>query len=153
MHAVFSLYGIKTAVDHLIMDMQSQKFQLPLKKEGEEDKFIWMQGHLRILPFGIYEYIFPRESMDLVLTTMNFNSEFKREDYDINKEFSILGMKIKPFEYFKKFLGVKEIPVFKNDKKLVWMRDNVSFIPIGIREDKDLVEPEGEWKGWTHEAI
>ena len=52
MHAVFMLYGLKSKVDHLMMDMSAQKFQLKLTQEGEEDKFICIQGHIRILPFG-----------------------------------------------------------------------------------------------------
>ena len=150
MHAVFMLYGLKSKVDHLIMDMSAQKFQLPLKKEGEEDKFIWIQGHIRILPFGIYEYVFPRESMDLVLTSLSFDA---KDPYSLDKEFKVLGLKIKPLDYLKKFLRIDEIPKFNNERKLVWIREHVSVLPFGIREDGDLVEPDGEWKGWTHERI
>lgn len=140
------LYGIKHAVEHMLMDMQAQKFQLRIYKEGAKDHHIWMQGSLRLLPFGFYDYQFPKEDRDLVLTTLNFQNP---PPYNLSK--SILGLK--PLELFKKFLEIKDIPEFKTDKKLIWITNNVAMIPIGIKEDGELEEPEGEYKGWKHEAI
>ena len=150
MHAIFMLYGLTTKVDFLLKEMQHQKFQLALKKKGEKDKFIWIQGHLRILPFGLYEFIFPREYMDVVLTTLRFNMDV---GYSLDQEMSILGMKIRPMKYLKKFLKIEDTPKFKDDKKLIWIMDDVAVVHIGIRKDADHAEKEGEYKGWTHEAI
>ncbi len=154
MHAVFIPYGIKTRVDILTQEMQCQKFKLKLTKEGEEEKFLWIQGHLRLLPGGIYDYVFPREYKDVVLTSLNFDCQ-KKEGYfyNINKEFSILGMKIKPLDYLRKFLNLIDIPEFKNEIKLIWMMEDLSILPLGIREDGDLTEEKGEYPGWTHERI
>ncbi len=150
MHAVFMLYGIKDKVDHLIMEMQCQKFNLKLTKEGEEDKAIVIQGHLRILPFGIYEFVFPREYKDVVLTTLDFG---EKDPYSLNSEFKVMAIKINPLDLLKKFLRIEPIPEFKTDKKLIWIREHVAVLPFGVREDGDLTETQGPSIGWTHERI
>lgn len=141
MHIVFMTHGILSAVEHLKIDMQAQKFKLRLYKEGEEDKFIWMQGRLSVGPFGVWEYSFPKESFDIVMTTL-------KGDY---------ADKIGKSRMFilRQMLGCTKIPKFDGKEKLLWIRDNVGIIPIGIRYDAELIEPEssGEYAGWTHEGI
>lgn len=152
MHAVFIPYGLESRISYFLKEFQHQKFQLKLTKKGEEDKFIWIQGHLRVMPFGLYEFIFPRESMDLILTTLQFNNK-SVISYGLDKEIKILGIKIKPLDYLKKFLKIEDIPKFNEEKKLIWIMDDVAIIPIGIKKDVNLTEPNGEYEGWTHEAI
>lgn len=143
MHVAFIPYGIKQAVDHLFMDMQAQKFQLRIYKEGEKDKYIWMQGQLRILPFGICEYVFPKEMKDLVLTSL-----------DCDKIHGSISQKMKMgISTIRKMLNLKEIPEFKKDKSLIWIKEFVSIIPVGMKEDGDIIESEGPNIGWSHEAI
>jgi len=114
MHAVFMLYGIKQAVDHLLMDMQAQKFLLKTSK-GDH----WVQGSLRLLPFGIYEYVFPKESKDLVLTTLNFNNPSYPQYKQIRPILSMI----------RKALKIKRTPKFDDKHKLLWTKDHVSIIP------------------------
>ncbi len=147
MHVIFIPYGIKEKVDLLLRDMQCQKFQLRVFKEGEPDKFIWMQGSLRLLPFGIVEYVFPREYLDHVLTTLNCGV--------VNLNPKYFGLKLNMIlSFLRKFLMAEKIPkTFKTDQALIWIKEHVSIIPIGIRKDANLIEPGGDLTGWTHEAI
>lgn len=150
MHAIFIPYGIKDCVDIMMRDMQSQKFQLPIHSpDGKETKMQWIQGSLRILPFGVMEYVFPKESMDLVLTTLRLQGcvnggRFERTSY------------VSPFKLnmIRKMIKAEPIPKFKTDQQLIWMMENVSIIPIGIRKDGDVLEPPNALlPGWKHEAI
>ena len=145
MHVIFIPYGIKSKVDLLLQDMQCQKFQLKIFKKGEKDKFIWMQGSLRLLPFGVVEYVFPREYLDHVLTTLNFNVV----QYPQHQ-----GLKLKIIlNIIRAFLMADKIPKFKTDQSMIWMKEHISIIPIGIRKDINLKETQGEFAGWEHEAI
>lgn len=143
MHAVFFVYGIKQAVDHFLMDMQAHKYNLRYHKDKplHVETAVIVQGALRYAPFGVYEYVFPKESKDLVLTTLNFH----------NKEpHGISSWKIATL---RKMLGCEKIPEFNTNTALPWIRDNVSIIPIGVRYDEDAEEPRGELKGWLREQL
>lgn len=150
MHAVFMLYGIKNDVDFIVNHLNSQFLPLRIYKEGEQDKFIQLQCQVRLLPFGLYEFVFPKEYMSAVLTSLRFN---ETPPYDLSKGLNILGKEINPLKFLKKYLNIKDIPEFKTDKKMVMPNIWVSIIPIGIREDGEITEKEGELVGWKHEAI
>ena len=139
MHLVFMTHGILSEVEHLKIDMQAQKFKLRMFKEGKKDKFIYMQGRLSLGPFGVWEYSFPKEHLDLVLTTLKGDYEKKLG----NMRIAIL----------RKMLACEKMPKFEAENKLLWIRDNVGIIPIGVRYDEDLKETFGVWKDWTHEGI
>lgn len=150
MHAVFMLYGKKELVDNFLVDLMAQKFQLRCHQEGKEDIFWWIDSQVRIIPGG-FDYIFPKEYQDLVLNSLRFNLK-KPTDYapfNVHKEFSIFGFKIKPIEYVRKFLNLEEIPEFKTEKVLIWRSEHVSIIPLGVKYDGEITEKDG----WTHEAI
>lgn len=136
MHIVFIAYGKRNEVEWMLRDMEAQKHPWPMWK-GKKKQSIWIQGQVRVLPLGIYEYVFPREDKDKVLNTL-----IKSGNYD-----KILG-KLKLL-FIKKIYKLKEIPEFKKDFKYLWITENVGIIPIGIHEDVDLTNKEG----WTHEAI
>ncbi len=53
MHFAFIPYGARSEVERLFRDVESQKFQLKLTKDGEKDKGIWVTGQVRQLPLGI----------------------------------------------------------------------------------------------------
>lgn len=147
MHFAFIPYGIKKAVDVLLRDMEAQKHKLIFRKEGKPDVPIWIEGQLRVLPFGIYEYVCPKENMDLVLNTLSA----KNEKDPSATPYSIDGTKL---VILRKVLKLESIPDYSRDKKLLWIRPDVSIIPIGIRKDGEVTEPEGTtYAGYTHEAI
>lgn len=140
MHVAFVPYGKRSEVELLLCDMDAQKHQLPMWK-GKKKQYIWIQGQVRQLPFGVHEYVCPKEDMNKVLTTLGFAGNYE----------NLLGM----FKLFliKNALKLKEIPDFKKDKVYLWVKDNVNIIPLGIKEDPDLLNHTGKYKGWTHEAI
>lgn len=139
MHFIFFPYGKKSCVDLLISEMSAEKHKLKFWK-GEQSKELWIQGQVRQLPFGFYEYIFPKEDMDFVLTTL----EADKCHYSLSW-IKKAGLRM--------ITQCEPIPPFKTDKKLLWVKQDVNIIPIGIRHDGTYTDPDGENEGWTHEAI
>jgi hypothetical protein len=123
MHAIFMPYGKRAEVELLLRDMEAQKHFLPFKEGGG----CWIQGVIRSLPFGVYEYIFPRADKDLVLHTLDFDSN----RYSLNK--IVLS-------FIRKAIKADAIPQYEKTKHFLWIKDNVNIIPIGIREDIDFYD-------------
>ncbi len=141
MHAIFIPYGKRSEVELMFRDMEAQKHRLLMWKRKKK-KIIWMQGQLRMLPFGVCEYICPKEDMDTVLTTLNFKP---------NKDAYGLGKMI--YTFLRKMVQCKKIPEYSDKLRYLWITENVTILPLGIREDKEFTDPIGKYKGWTHEAI
>lgn len=139
MHVAFILYGKRECVERLLRDMEAQKHLLPMIKNGKQ-KALWIDAQVRIMPFGVVEYVFPKEDLDIVLSTLNFNSKVP---YGMGKAIYFL----------RKFLRYKKAPKYNDDKKYLWVRDNVSILPIGIRYDGEIVGLGTQDNGWKHEAI
>ena len=74
MHAVFIPYGHKRLVETFLRDIEAQKYNLKLTSPEGKESSIMIEGQLRVLPFGFYEHIFPKEYMNEVLTTLNFEN-------------------------------------------------------------------------------
>lgn len=143
MHFAFIPYGARHELELLFRDMESQKFKLTMTKKGKKDVYVWIPGQIRTLPLGVVEYIFPREYKDTVLNTILGGSAPNR--FGIPKMFVAI---------FRKALKLKKIPKYKQKDKFIWIRENVSIAPIGIRDDAELVEPKDMgYKGYLHEAI
>lgn len=143
MHVIFIPYGKVESVETTLNDMKAQKFQVPIHSpNGKQTEYIWFPSQLRVLPFGFYELIIPREQLDVVLNTLGDKSE----RYDLSK--TKLAM-------IRKALHAKPVPKYKTDKKCLWTMNDVHMILIGIREDTDITDDKmaGKYKGWTHEAI
>ena len=140
MHAVFIPYGMRSHVERFLRDMEAQKMKLPIWK-GKEKTYIWIDGQVRQLPFGFYEYVFPKENRDLILTTLDFD---KKCPYKLD------GLKMK---LFRKITSCKKVKKFDNSNKFLWIKDFVSIIPVGEREDGEFTDPKGDYKGWTHEGL
>jgi len=138
MHAIFIPYGDRTCVELMLRNMEAQKHKLKMWKDGKE-KTIWINGHVRILPFGVVEYCFPREDGDAVLHTL---------DFDTNR----YGLTF-IIRFLRKLIRCDKVPKYKKDNQYLWIRDHVNVIPIGVKEDGDIVDPIEEYRGWTHEAI
>ena len=147
MHFIFIPYGMTDWVDKLLRDMKAQKHALRIYKEGQPDQVLYMESQVRILPFGIYEYIFPKEDLDIVLTSLlegNYNSD--DDPYKNLGKWKITAI--------RKIIHAEPIPEFKRDKKFLWSKEFTAIIPIGIRYDGEITEPEGSINpGWTHERI
>ena len=147
MHAVFMVFGIKHDVDRLLGDMQAQKFPFRMFKKGKKDIEIFLQGRLCYAPFGIWEYCFPIESMNEVLTTLDFHMP---DNIKPRNKFGKIRLALLRFG-----LKLDKTPEFKTDKKLFWYRDNVTILPLGVRYDDEITEPpvSNPYAGWTHEGI
>ena len=151
MHVSFIPYGHRQWLEWTLREMEATKFPAVLYKKdkrvkgGYKKKWEWRQGCIRILPGGIYEYVFPKEGRDLVLKTLGFDVKVKDTTY---------GMSNTKKAIIRKIIGHKKIKPFNTDvKKLNWYMRHVSIIPIGERMDGEFTDPEGENKGWTHEGI
>lgn len=136
-------------VDFFLEHMNHKLLPLRMFKEGEPDKSILMQCQIRVLPFGIIEFVFPKEYKDIVLTALGFH--YKADYFDrLNKK--VLG--IKPMDIIRKVLKLEPIPKFEVKEGFPIITLPMAIIPIGVRYDKDFVEPKGKlYEGWTHEGI
>ncbi len=142
MHFAFIPYGAMSELRLLLRDMQSQKFMMRMHKEGEKDKGVYISGQVRTLPFGVMEYVFPKEYLPMVLNTL---CKQEPNRYNVPKVFRAI---------IRKALKLKPIPKYSDKEKLIWICENVSILPLGIREDSELAEPkDAGYKGWLHEAI
>jgi len=152
MHFAFIPYGIKNFVDFIIEDFNHRYLPLRIYKEGEQDKFLLMQLQIRILPFGIYELIFPKEFKDEILSALIPNTD---NEYYSRLQKKVLS--INPLGILRRFLHLEPILEFKKiphpNFPIPEYTKFVSIIPIGIREDGEITEIEGEFKDWKHEAI
>lgn len=147
MHFLFIPYGMKEWVDKTLRDMSAQKFPIKFSKAGHPDVNLLIESQMRILPFGIYDYVFPKESLDVVLTTLlesNFN--LKDDVYEGVGKFKTYML--------RKMLHADKIPEFKRDNKFPWIKENVAIIPIGIKHDGEIEEPAHHLHpGYKHERI
>ena len=140
MHIIFIPYGKRSEVELLLRDMDAQKHKLKMWK-GKKVKKIWMQGQVRLLPFGVYEYVCPKEDGDTVMNTLGFKNE-----HGYKLRVMILGI-------LRKMIKADKIPEYKEDHHYLWIKENVAIIPLGVREDGEYTDGSGEHEGWTHEAI
>lgn len=159
MHAIFMVYGMKRWVDMFLNELSAAKLPITLHRKnpetGKEEtiKAIW-ECALRELPFGLYEFIFPKEHEQSVLKGLGFD-EPGHTDFPIDKEFNLGIIKVKPMEYLKKYLRIDDIPDLKKDSgKYPFSKFYVSVIPLGVRyEQGEITLKEGEFKGWSLEAL
>ncbi|HEC66900.1 MAG TPA: hypothetical protein ENI23_16620, partial [bacterium] len=103
MHFVFIPYGKRSEVETLLRDMEAQKHKMKIWK-GKKEKYQWMQGQVRLLPFGVHEYICPKEDADLVMNTLDFDKN--QENYLGNVKLALI----------RKMLKLDKIPDYNKDK-------------------------------------
>ena len=142
MHFVFIPYGERGAMENFLREMEAQKHYMPMYKEGEKPKKILIPGAIRELPFGIKEYIFPKENLNEVLTTMMPTGP---QRYKVGWIIKLL---------LRCALQVRPLPKWEEKLIFPWAKMYVNIIPIGIRDDPmNFIEKEGPHKGWDHEAL
>ena len=143
MHVSFIPYGERSCVERTLRDMEAQKHLMPMT-QGKKHKGVWIPGQIRELPLGIKEYVFPKESLDMVLRTLGDGGP------------GVYGIRFKGLAYpfLRKVLKLKPIPKYeKKGETYLWGKAFVSIIVLGIREDRELVGEHIDDNGWTHEAI
>jgi hypothetical protein len=126
MHFAFIPYGMKDAVEKLLRDMSAQKHLLKTRDKNNLIDDIWLESQIRILPFGVYEYVFPKEDLNMVLSTIG------------DENFYYIGKTRK--KILRKILGYKPIPKFKKGSHYLWQKENVAIIPLGIKEDREIFD-------------
>ena len=143
MHVSFIPYGERSCVERMLRDMEAQKHLMPMTK-GKEKRSIWIPGQIRELPLGIKEYVFPKESLDMVLRTVGAGGI---GEHGIN-------FKRMVYPFLRKCLKLKRIPEYtKKGGVYLWGKMFVAILVLGIREDGELVGEYVDDKGWTHEAL
>jgi len=145
MHLYFFVRGIIPQIERFEMFMQAQMFLWERKnlKTGKKEITL-VQGALRRMPFG-YEYIFPEECLDEVLTMLKIDAKAK----------SIAGISGFKMSIIRKMIGgiVRPIPDYKKTASLfTFVKDNkgklnpipvdryielkgIILYPIGIKKD------------------
>lgn len=113
----------------IFMQAQMFKWKRVNLKTGKEE-FVQVQGGLRRTPFG-YEYIFPEECLDEVLTMLNIDEKTGAGDQGWTLSKSQLF-------FLRKMIGhgIEKIPKYKQivTNRYVEMR-GVAIYPIGIKRD------------------
>lgn len=143
MHFVFMPYGKRDHVEKFLRELESKWYTLRMVK-NDQTKDLWLEPQIRILPFGLIDYVFPREHLDMILTSLI------REDNRYRIPNTILKI-------LRKVLGLKPIPKYNSDKKMLSCLDSksvyVNIIPLGVKDDADIIGTKEDDLGWTHEAI
>lgn len=144
MHVSFIPYGERSCVERMLRDMEAQKHLMPMVK-GKKKRGAWIPGQIRDLPFGVKEYVFAKESLDMVLRTLNACPDEGK--YGV-------GFKKLVHPTLRKLLKLKKIPEYEKKGDIyLWTKSFVSIIVLGIREDGEVVGVYIDDKGWTHEAL
>ena len=143
MHVSFIPYGERSCVERMLRDMEAQKHLMPMTK-GKKKRAAWIPGQIRDLPFGVKEYVFCKESLDMVLRTLG---KCGHGDYGSNFKGLI-------YKTLRKLLKLKPIPKYKEKGDIyLWGKAHVSVIVIGIREDGEIKGIYIDDKGWLHERL
>lgn len=120
--------------------MEAQKHLLKMSKDGKEQA-VWIDGQVRILPFGIVEYIFPKEDKARVFNTL------------VSPNKNPYGM-AKALDVIRRFLRHKKIKhEITDDGRYLWNMEHVAILLIGYKEDGEIVGSNELDGGWTHEAL
>ena len=122
--------GIKREVDEWILDMQAQWFKLKQKVKNEKGEWVekdaFVRGGLR--PFQLWEYVFPKESLNEVCNSL--------EIAELEPKYKSLE---KYFFFLRKLLKAKPVPKIPTTPMRLIYHQNISILPIGIKEDEEEV--------------
>jgi len=163
MHAVFYLFGKKDIADRIIKWLETREYMLPFENPdmvptGPKDAkgnllrkgFMPIDPQLRYGFFGTWEYVFPENEKDRVLSALKFSKEFQ----GFTKEGWFDNAKVKArFKALQKLLGLEPIPEFNNVGNTLIpdpFMEHCRIIPIGVRYDRVAKIHK---TGLVHEAI
>ena len=140
MHVIFMPYGRRQLVEDFLRDMEATPFKHVYTK-GDEKKETIIKGAIRVLPFGVYEYIFPKDYLQPVLNSLrNHKNRYMVPEYIL--------------KIIRKVLKCKKIPKITTKEAFPWVRNHVNIVPVGIREDIiGEITTESEIKGYTAEFL
>ena len=131
--------GVQQQVDIFKIFMQAQMFPWKRKNlETGKDEIVQVQGALR--PIQLWEYVFPEESLNDVLTALEIPHENPHTGQGLS------NLKIAAL---RKMLGngVKPVPDYEPVKNYRYIeKRGIALYPIGIKTDK-----RDEKKDWGFE--
>jgi len=138
------LNGKKELVDKFLKWLETRIFYLPFENPNLSPTFTGTDGKpllkgfqpidagLRYGLFGTWEYVFPKENLNEVLTTLNFHKKVKAEN---NKGELKMKARLKTIQLA---LGLEKIPKFNKDKEILLpqdLKEHIRIIPLGVRYD------------------
>lgn len=121
---------------------------LPMQVTNKKGKkvIIGMPCYLR--PFRMYDLVFPRENLDVVLNTLDPKDSVSLCDYKGGKK--LFGTQIK---WLRRLMKLKKIPKADKSKGMVAMPGelfkNLRIVGLGIKEDANFTNTAGT----TQEAL
>lgn len=119
--------GIKHDTDRLINDLQAQYFDYTHKEKGK------MLVQMAVRPINLYELVFPKEHLGVVMQTLWRDSE------DPLPKHATFLQKMR-LEVMRKALMAKKCPdkeFWKDSMFRPLYKSNVQCYPIGIKEDDE----------------
>jgi hypothetical protein len=144
MHLVFMTRGVKSQRDQFVNFMQTQMF--PWKRTNlstGKDEIVMVQGALR--PIELFEYVFPEEHLNEVLTMLNIPPK--------DPQFNSWGMDSFKRKMLRQALGkdLQDVPEYKPvpTSRFIETR-GVAIYPLGIK--KDVVTERKDW-GYRQEML
>ena len=140
MELTFITRGKSDEVYEFAKWLSTRHLPLKLHKADGTEEVQLMECQLR--PLQLWQFVFPKENLDIVLNTLNLPRDDKQsfQGYNINPKLFAL----------RKLLGAKPIPQPVDKLSKMFMPydrfKHVGIIGVGLREDGDIAE-------MTHERI
>jgi len=142
MHLDFIAEGWKPDLDAMEEWLNTRTFQLPIKHKDGSVTIEKAPGALR--PRRAYTYVFPRDSLDIVLNTLKLKNCVALVDGKGTPILKRVGSVI------RKVLRLKKIPEPDKSKgEFPMVMKNIRLMGLGMRDDIDMTFD----NGLTHEAL
>jgi hypothetical protein len=139
MHLIFGIRGIMHQTEMFKMFLQTQMWKWKrLNVATGKEEVIQVQGALREVMFGFYEYIFPEECVDEVLTCLEIDDKARAPWW-----FGVGNMKM---FMLRRMIGngIYKIPKYKRVTTNRYIeKRGIAIYPIGLKKDKRGMCPDG----------
>ena len=132
MHLYLMTRGIKHELDQFITELQGKYLPMKYRPNGEkelQDYFV----QLAVRPIQLWEIVFPKEHLDLVLATCLAQNSGETQHKKHQKYVWAL----------RKMLGISEIPKYDNSKKMPIRCAGIELVGIGVKDDY-WITPDGQ---------
>jgi len=127
MHLYTLTRGIKDRVDATINDLQAINLT-QMNYDAKTKKKVNTYFQLQVRPVQLFEFVFPREHLNFMLSTLNYRDNNPNMN-NLNSKFAVL----------RKMLKLKKIPELDYSKipRQLIRKSHVAFHHIGTKEDLD----------------
>lgn len=145
MHLRFIAEGWDKDMDYMEKWIGQMILPMKVKDKKGKDKVIGCPCYLR--PFRMYDLIFPRDQLDVILNTLKPVTEISMVDKKNTTKFKT------QIAFLRKLMKLKKIPKADKSKGAVAIPEdlfkNIRVVGMGIREDIDIINE----SGITQEAL